>query len=119
MGLGFGSSVDGIAGIGYASNEASVFIPSNDSTDPHFGQTTFQYPSIIDTMVNQGFINTRAYSIYLNSRHSSAGSIVFGGLDTTKYHGNLIQLPIVPTPLNNGTEAYKDLQIRMTAFSIS
>jgi hypothetical protein len=119
MGLGFGSSGHGIAGIGYARNEASAWLtPSNDSTNPLFGKKPFIYPSIMDTMVDQGLINTKAYSIYLNNRHASTGSIVFGGLDTAKYYGNMIQLPIIPYA-NNGTQLYQLLQVNITGFSMN
>jgi Eukaryotic aspartyl protease len=73
----------------------------------------------MDTMVDQGLINTKAYSIYLNSRHSSTGSIVFGGLNTTKYHGNLIQLPVIPYANSNGTQLYQLLQVNMAGLSIN
>ncbi|KAE9376239.1 acid protease [Stipitochalara longipes BDJ] len=119
MGLGLSSFMDGLAGIGYARNEASWFAPSNDSSDAHFGKTPFIYPRIIGTMVNQGLINTQAYSIYLNSRHSSNGSIIFRTIDTAKYYGNLFETPVVPTTLENGTEVYNDLQVNLTAFSIT
>jgi hypothetical protein len=42
MGLGFGSSDHGIAGIGYARDEASLWLtPSNDSTNLLFGKKPF------------------------------------------------------------------------------
>lgn len=86
----------GIMGIGYNFSEAS-----NDGT-----ATSFIYPSIIDSMVNQGLISTRAYSLYLDDLQEATGSIIFGGLDSDKYFGNLAQLPIIPGTLLNGTKAY-------------
>ena len=44
----------GIMGIGYDTNEATI---SNGGS---------QYLSVVDQMVSQGWIQTRAYSLYLN-----------------------------------------------------
>lgn len=72
----------GIMGIGFQENESSA-------------QTAgFTYPTIVDMMVTQGIINSRAYSLWLDDLQSNTGSILFGGVDTNKYHGNLVALPI-------------------------
>lgn len=47
------------------------------------------YPSIPNTMVQQGLINADSYGLYLNDVRSPTGSIVFGGVDIAKYSGNL------------------------------
>ena len=94
----------GIMGIGFSAGES-------------LAQTTEPYPNIIDQMVTQGLINTRAYSLWLddlgmsstfisphtttnpNSPHppdSPSGTILFGGYDTAKFSGNLIALQIQP-----------------------
>jgi hypothetical protein len=43
------------------------------------------YPSIIDTMFNQGLIATKAYSLFLDDQTAGSGSIIFGGADTSKF----------------------------------
>lgn len=73
----------GIMGIGYSAGESITAL------DP-----TAVYPNIIDLLVDQGYINTRAYSIYLNDLTSDYGNILFGGVDTEKYSGDLIALPV-------------------------
>lgn len=40
-------------------------------------------------MKNQGLIQTPVYSLWLNSARASAGSILFGGIDTSKFKGKL------------------------------
>jgi Eukaryotic aspartyl protease len=56
MGLALSTSLGrGIMGIGYSSGEASVFSGDGKS-----------YPSVIEQMVSQKFINTKAYSLYLD-----------------------------------------------------
>ena len=112
MGLAYNVTLDtGLMGIGYDTNEAS--------TDSSTETTPFQYPSIIDTMVSQGLISSKAYSLYLDDLEASTGSIIFGGLDSDKFHGNLLELPIIPTTLSNGTKAYSAFSVDMTGFSLT
>jgi Eukaryotic aspartyl protease len=112
MGLAYNSSsATGVMGIGYDVNEAS--------DDTAQGNQPFVYPNFIDTMVNQGLITTKAYSLYLDDLEASTGSIIFGGYDTDKYQGSLFQLPIVPDSLNNGSNIYAEFGVAMTGLSIS
>lgn len=53
------------------------------------------YPNIIDLMVEQGLINTRAYSLWLDDLSASTGQVLFGGIDTAKYDGDLSILPLL------------------------
>ena len=64
----------GVIGIGFDENEASLT-----------SITSVPYPNLIDQMVSQGLINTKAYSLYLDDLEESTGSIVFGGVDTNKF----------------------------------
>lgn len=112
MGLAYNSTLfTGLLGIGYSLNEAS------DS--PEFEQNPFVYPNIIDTMVSQGLIGAKAYSLYLDDLQASTGSIIFGGIDSDKYHGNLLQIPIVPQTYQNGTKVYADFAVALTSFSMT
>ncbi|OIW28768.1 acid protease [Coniochaeta ligniaria NRRL 30616] len=54
------------------------------------------YPFVIDSLRDQGFTNSRAFSMDLQGLESTDGSVIFGGVDTKKYAGSLIKLPIVP-----------------------
>ncbi|KIM92830.1 hypothetical protein OIDMADRAFT_98547, partial [Oidiodendron maius Zn] len=109
MGLANTSSMAyGLIGLGYDVNEGSIIN----------GKTSLVYPSIIDEMVSQGLINTRAYSLYLDNLAATTGSIIFGGLDSEKFHGNLVQLPIISTTLANGTTAFTQLQVAMTSVGV-
>jgi len=56
----------------------------------------FQYPNTPLQMVKNGLINTPAYSLYLNDLESRTGSILFGGVDTACYKGELQSVPIIP-----------------------
>lgn len=85
MGLGLDGDIPyGLAGIGYPLNEAIV--TTNHSSSP--------YPNLPATMVNDGMIRTNAYSLWLNDLQSSTGNVLFGGIDTKKYTGNLTRIKI-------------------------
>lgn len=85
FGIGYTStSEEGIIGIGYPVNEA---ILSVEGTRP--------YVNVPQHMMQSGFINTNAYSLWLNDLDASTGSILFGGVNTDKFTGTLETLPIV------------------------
>jgi len=75
MGVALNTSIDkGIMGIGFDTEEAGG---------------TLQYPNLVDTMVNESIINSQAYSLWLDDRNARSGSLLFGGIDTGKYSGEL------------------------------
>ncbi|QSZ35474.1 hypothetical protein DSL72_008344 [Monilinia vaccinii-corymbosi] len=84
FGIGYvSSSAEGVLGIGYEINEAQV------------GRTgKLAYNNLPSQMVADGLINSNAYSLWLNDLDASTGSILFGGVDTAKYDGQLATLPI-------------------------
>ncbi|KAH6640299.1 aspartic peptidase domain-containing protein [Chaetomium tenue] len=55
-----------------------------------------EYPYILDTMVDQGLIKSRAFSVDLRGVDNPTGAIIFGGVDTGKFIGKLAKLPIIP-----------------------
>lgn len=63
-----------VLGLGYPINEAVEGSP---------------YPNFPQAIKKQGLIKTAAYSLWLNSASASAGSILFGGIDTSKFNGKL------------------------------
>ncbi|CAN6665070.1 hypothetical protein TRVA0_036S01156 [Trichomonascus vanleenenianus] len=50
--------------------------------------------NIVGALYNSGNIKQRAVSLYLDSLESSQGSMIFGGIDTAKYTGNLWTIPL-------------------------
>lgn len=87
FGLGLvSSSGKGFIGIGYAVREGYV---TRMNGKP--------FPNLPQVLKNQGLIKTNAYSLWLNDRKASHGSLSFGGVDTAKFHGNLTTLPIEKT----------------------
>ncbi|OQE43144.1 hypothetical protein PENCOP_c003G05008 [Penicillium coprophilum] len=84
FGIGFSSgSPEGVLGIGYAANEVQV---GRNGDSP--------YANLPKAMVNKGIIQSNAYSLWLNDLDASTGSILFGGVNTKKYHGTLQTVPI-------------------------
>lgn len=89
MGLGLETDIPyGLVGVGYAVNEAIVGTTQSLSSI---------YPNLPVQMVNEGLINTVAYSLWLNDLDANSGSILFGGIDTEKYKGELTRIEIYPT----------------------
>lgn len=52
------------------------------------------YSLILDSMVSQGQIASRAFSLDLRDYDNSTGSLIFGGLDKKKFSGSLQTLPL-------------------------
>jgi hypothetical protein len=112
MGLAFNSTVPtGLMGIGYDTNESP---DANSELD-----IPTIYPNLIDQMVIQGIIPSKAYSLYLDDLQASTGSIIFGGLDSDKYEGELLQLPIVPDTYQNGSKVFAEFTVALTSFGVT
>lgn len=72
------STTPGILGIGLEGLESSEHLYVN-------------FPA---QLVKLGVIPKNFYSLYLDSPDSSTGSIIFGGVDDSKYSGNLTTIPL-------------------------
>ncbi|TQS32109.1 hypothetical protein Golomagni_07585, partial [Golovinomyces magnicellulatus] len=55
-----------------------------------------KYPLVIDNLLQQKFIESRAFSLDLRSIGSDRGAVVYGGIDTKKFSGHLEKRPIIP-----------------------
>lgn len=102
----------GLLGIGYSVNEAS------NSNNPATTAAAFVYPNIIDSMVEQNLIAIPAFSLYLDDLDAESGSIIFGGLDKDKFSGDLVEMPVVPRLLRNGSEVFREFAVALTSFAI-
>ncbi|KAJ5377433.1 uncharacterized protein N7496_004842 [Penicillium cataractarum] len=74
----------GVMGIGFDSGESIV------------GSGGKPYKNLVGMMVEQGLINSRTYSLWLNDVGAETGNILFGGYDKGKFKGDLIAMPIQP-----------------------
>ncbi|EGP88765.1 aspartyl protease [Zymoseptoria tritici IPO323] len=79
----------GLLGLGYSTNEAVS------------GTTDF-YENLPEVLARSGEINSRLYSIYLNDADANTGTILFGGIDKTKYKGDLATLNLIPAAFGDG-----------------
>ncbi|KAL8843706.1 MAG: hypothetical protein Q9176_001914 [Flavoplaca citrina] len=76
------------------------------------------YPSIVSELVANGFIETKAYSLWLGSTASLNGSILFGAVDSSKYKGSLIAVPTALSLL--AVEARERRQaVQMTSLTLN
>ncbi|KAJ4419041.1 hypothetical protein N0V82_005164 [Gnomoniopsis sp. IMI 355080] len=84
FGIGYkSSSAQGILGIGYTANEVQV---GRAGLSP--------YNNLPAKMAADGTIQSNAYSLWLNDLDANTGSILFGGVDTEQFEGELKTLPI-------------------------
>lgn len=108
MGLGVKTTIAyGLLGIGYSLNEAIVV---------HKESVAAEYPNLPALMMREGLIATNAYSLWLNDLDASTGSILFGGIDTKKYVGNLMRIPVIR---NDITNQYDSLIVGLRSVSAS
>lgn len=84
----FGLAQNVISTVGHALSLMGVGYSANEGAHR-------EYPNIPEVLVDAGIINSRLYSLYLNDA-SATGSILFGGIDTSKYTGTLQTFNILP-----------------------
>lgn len=98
----------GIMGVGFRSDESSAVTST--------GQPGFTFPNLVDVMQSEGLINSRLYSLWLDDLNSNTGSILFGGVDSSKYKGDLIALPI---QIDSQSQSITSFTVAWTGLSIS
>ena len=94
---------EGVLGIGYTANEVQVGRNGQDA-----------YANLPKAMVQKGLIQSNAYSLWLNDLDANTGSILFGGVNSAKYHGTLETLPI-----QKAGGIYSEFVIALTGLSLS
>ena len=99
----------GVMGISFASGETICYEQGNCSRI---------VPTIVDQLKDQGYTQRNAYSMWLNDLESDSGTILFGGIDTAKYSGELISLPMQVDPTDGAYDNVTDLAVSLTSVSI-
>ena len=84
--------LEGIVGVSY---------PILETRNTIFGLA--QYPNLPSLLVQQGYIASRAFSLWTNDDRSSAGTLLFGGIDTDKFIGKLVTIDLVPSGFDGFT----------------
>ncbi|KND92398.1 putative aspartic-type endopeptidase opsB [Tolypocladium ophioglossoides CBS 100239] len=103
FGIGYTStSAQNVLGIGYPANEVQV---------ARSGLKAYQ--NMPARMAADGVIASSAYSLWLNDVDANTGSILFGGVDASRYSGNLVSVPILQV---DGT--YLEFFITMTGLDM-
>ncbi|MCJ1387535.1 hypothetical protein MMC18_000378 [Xylographa bjoerkii] len=106
MGVGYNSTcLANIWGVAYPAAEAIVQNNPNG-----------MYNNSVLQMVSQGLIQSPTYSLWMNDVAASAGTILFGGIDTAKFQGPFQVLPIVADPEDGKMDA---LMVNVTSISLS
>ena len=99
--------VNGVLGLGYESGQTGVIYNTND-----------MYPSWLRRLKEEGVIHAMVYGVFLNDRSKylsnaggvgmlmvltdePAGSLLIGGIDNSKYTGDMATIPFIPTPPTN------------------
>ncbi|KAF4552421.1 Eukaryotic aspartyl protease-like protein 2 [Elsinoe fawcettii] len=80
-----------LMGLGYSLNEAS----------------SQGYPNMPEVLQQAGVINSRLYSVFLNSFGDATGTVIFGGIDTSKYTGQLQTMNMLPTSVRGRSIVYQ------------
>ena len=91
--LGGATITQQIFGVAYDSAHAVVGIMG---AGPELSGWISPYPLPMDSLAQQGLINSRAFSLDLRGFDSPDGSVIFGGIDAGKFSGPLIKNPIIP-----------------------
>jgi hypothetical protein len=105
---------DQVFGVGVESYDIPVGILG---LSPPTSSAQTQYSFVLDSMVSQGLIESRAFSLDLRNVDDPNGSVIFGGIDTGKYIGSLEKCPILdPSETPSGADRY---WITMTGVGIT
>ena len=99
---------NGLMGISFDIGEAGV--EDGDLSSP--------YPGFVTQLKNHSVISTRSYSLWLNDVNAQTGSILFGGLDTSKFTPPLLALPMVGTNSSDYSKIDR-LAVEFTGVSLS
>ena len=80
----------GIMGLGPPAQEALIVNPNS----PYYNQPDKAYRVLWKRLLDAGYIKHRLFSLWLNTKTSSYGSLLFGGTDASKYRGEIKYSPV-------------------------
>ena len=64
------------------------------------------YPGILDSLVNDGYIGRKAFGLALGDWETDKGAITFGGVDRSRYTGDLVAVPLPVSTISNPCRSY-------------
>jgi hypothetical protein len=83
---------EGIVGVSYPIIEGRYTF----SSEP-------QYPNLPMLLVQNGYIASREFSLYTNDDTATAGTLLFGGIDTAKFSGKLVTIDLIASGFDGFT----------------
>ncbi|GJC87590.1 putative aspartic-type endopeptidase opsB [Colletotrichum liriopes] len=101
--MGFVRSADtfvGVLGLGFnvSSYSSSSASPSPSSLDA--------VPTVPERLLKDGFINSTAYSVWLDDKSAKSGNLLLGAIDKSKFEGPLIRFPTSSSVTSYGTRMF-------------
>lgn len=104
-----GTMTNGLLGVSFPEDEETYSLDGEDSP--------FMYENYPLKLKSDGIIDRVAYSLYLNSQNLDSGTLMFGGVDKSKYTGPLYTVPFVKEPFDKTN--YRELLISTKSISVS
>ncbi|KAK9364957.1 aspartic peptidase domain-containing protein [Lipomyces kononenkoae] len=97
-------AIEDVATVGGKEIPSLIFGESNESTALYgrvglgrMSKTGGTRPDTLQNkMIESGLTNVAAYSLWLDDHDSSTGAILFGGVDNSKFEGELINIDLAP-----------------------
>lgn len=80
-------------------------------TEDEMANSNTGHSNLPQLLRDQGHIASRAYSVYADGDKSDHGTVLFGGVDIDKFHGDLVKIDLVSNPATQPA--------RVTNFAIS
>ena len=75
------------------------------------------YATISHNLAAQGVITSNKYSLWLSGIDATSGTILFGGLDTSKFIPPLRRVPVVGSQNSDGSVVYNQPRVQLTRVS--
>lgn len=108
------NSTVGVLGIGLAGLESTYSGVSTSTTTK-----SYEYANFPIVLKNEGIIKRNAYSLFLNDPDSDTGSILFGGVDHSKYSGQLYTIPILNLYKSKGITTPLEFDVTVQGVGVS
>lgn len=100
-------NAQGVLGIG---------LPGLEVTSSNTDTNKYEYENLPIKLVRDGIISKAAYSVYLDA--SSNSEILFGAVDSSKYEGELVALPIVNALASQGITSKIQLTVTVNSLAV-
>jgi hypothetical protein len=62
--------------------------------------------NFLETLLEQGLIQSPSFSLWTDNYETTQGSLLFGGVNTAKYHGPLQTAPMLPPEYGEGNSGF-------------